>query len=73
MAGEVIASHFAEPLRRTLSAAASLKRAPDEASETLAQLPAGATLDMLDNSRGWAWGYAGDDRRVGYVRSGALG
>jgi hypothetical protein len=23
---------------------------------------------MLDDSRGWAWGYAGPDGRVGYVR-----
>ena len=22
---------------------------------------------MLDNSLGWAWGYAGADKRVGYV------
>jgi hypothetical protein len=28
---------------------------------------------MLDNSRGWAWGYAGEERRVGYVRGEALG
>ena len=28
---------------------------------------------MLDDSVGWAWGYAGEDRRVGYVRSEALG
>jgi hypothetical protein len=27
---------------------------------------------MLDNSLGWAWGYAGDDKRVGYVRSDAV-
>ena len=27
---------------------------------------------MLDDTLGWAWGYAGDDRRVGYVPSGAL-
>jgi hypothetical protein len=28
---------------------------------------------MLDDTLGWAWGYAGDDRRVGYVRSEAVG
>jgi hypothetical protein len=27
---------------------------------------------LLDDSLGWAWGYAGDERRVGYVRSDAL-
>jgi hypothetical protein len=28
---------------------------------------------MLDDTLGWAWGYAGRDRIVGYVRSEALG
>ena len=28
---------------------------------------------MLDDSLGWAWGYAGEERRVGYVRSDAVG
>ena len=27
---------------------------------------------MLDESLGWAWGYAGSDQRVGYVPSEAL-
>jgi hypothetical protein len=27
---------------------------------------------MLDDSLGWAWGYAGTDGRVGYVESGSL-
>jgi hypothetical protein len=27
---------------------------------------------MLDDSLGWAWGYAGKERRVGYVSSDAL-
>jgi hypothetical protein len=27
---------------------------------------------MLDDSAGWAWGYAGQERRVGYVPSDAL-
>jgi hypothetical protein len=27
---------------------------------------------MLDESLGWAWGYAGEERRVGYVRSEAV-
>jgi hypothetical protein len=28
---------------------------------------------MLDDSMGWAWGYAGENRRVGYVQSEAVG
>jgi hypothetical protein len=27
---------------------------------------------MLDDSLGWGWGYAGAERRVGYVRGDAL-
>ena len=69
----MIASHYAEPLERRLTAAATLRAEPDEAAEALAELPAGATLAMLDNSRGWAWGYAGEARRVGYVRAAAVG
>jgi Bacterial dipeptidyl-peptidase Sh3 domain len=32
----------------------------------------GETFAMLDDSLGWAWGYAGEERRVGYVQSAAL-
>lgn len=70
LVGTVIASHFAEPLARTLSSAAPLLAAPADDSEVLAQLAAGAELQMLDNSRGWAWGYA--EGLVGYVRSDAV-
>ena len=27
----------------------------------------GKHFAMLDDSLGWAWGYAGEDHRVGYV------
>ena len=70
LVGTVIASHFAEPLARKLSSAAPLLPTPDAAAEPLAQLPVGAELLMLDNSRGWAWGYA--NGLVGYVRSEAV-
>jgi len=70
LAGRVIASHFAEPLKRTLSAPARLMAAPDEAAQLLCDLPAGTELAMLDNSRGWAWGYA--QGLVGYVSSEAI-
>ena len=29
-------------------------------------------LALLDDSRGWAWGYAGPDRLVGYLPSASL-
>ena len=69
----MIASHYAEPLQRRLTRPAPLLAAPEEGSRQLAQLAAGDLLLMLDNSRGWAWGYAGEERRVGYVKGEALG
>jgi hypothetical protein len=42
-------------------------------AEELARLPAGTSLLMLDNSRGWAWGYAGEQQLVGYVPAAAVG
>ena len=72
LAGQVIASHYAEPLVRHLVKAADLRVAADAASDVVASLDAGAKLRMLDNSRGWAWGY-GPDGRVGYVTSDSVG
>ena len=73
LAGSVIASHYAEPLLRHLIAAAPLLTAPSEDAEVVGQLQAGDDMWFLDDTRGWAWGYAGSDRRVGYVRAEALG
>lgn len=39
---------------------------------TLAAMKAGDELHMLDCSLGWAWGYAGTDRLVGYIRADAI-
>ena len=69
----MIASHYAEPLLRHLVAAAPFHRAATEDSEVVADLEAGDELWLLDDTGGWAWGYGGRDRRVGYVRSEAVG
>lgn len=71
LAGQVIASHYAEPLIRHLVTAALLLLTPADDAEQLAELKAGDELRMLDNSRGWAWGY-GPDGQVGYVPSEAV-
>jgi hypothetical protein len=68
----VIASHYAEPLKRTIIRATSLRAAPSAQSEGLCQLQPGDPFEMLDNSLGWAWGYGGSARRVGYVASEAV-
>jgi hypothetical protein len=72
LASQLIASHYAQPVERHLSQATALCRAPADESEIIRQLDVGERFLMLEDSVGWAWGYAGDDRRVGYVRSEAL-
>ena len=46
----------------------TLRAAPSNESDALLELEPGDPFAMLDNSLGWAWGYAGKQRRVGYVR-----
>jgi hypothetical protein len=71
LAGRVIASHYAEPLVRHLVAAARLLAEPVNDAELIGELRPGDEIRMLDNSRGWAWGY-GPNGRVGYVESDAV-
>ena len=56
-----------------MTVATNLRSGPSDEAEVLLELKAGDPFAMLDNSLGWAWGYAGSDRRVGYVRSDAIG
>jgi len=72
LAGTVIASHYAEPLPRHIRSEAKLMEAPSEAARMIASLSKGQGFDLLDSSRGWAWGYAADGR-VGYVPASAIG
>ena len=68
----MIASHYAEPVARTVVQPAVLRMAPSDGAETIRQLTPGEPFFMLDESLGWAWGYAGEERRVGYVRTEAV-
>jgi hypothetical protein len=72
LAGRVIASHYAEPIDRELAEPTVLRSAPAEDSDVIRELAAGEHFAMLDDSLGWAWGYAGEDRRVGYVHLSAI-
>ena len=58
---------------RRLRTDVPLKEAPGDESKTIRPLSAGEPFDLLDSTLGWAWGYAGPDRRVGYVRIEAIG
>jgi len=68
----VIASHYAVAVARRIARPTTLFSRPGEEFAAIRTLDAGEPFDMLDDSVGWAWGYAGDDRRVGYVRAEAL-
>ena len=65
----MIASHYAEPVERLIAAATPLRCEPSEEATLIRELAPGDHFLLLDDSLGWAWGYAGEDRRVGYVRS----
>ena len=68
----MIASHYAEPALRRLRAAVTLRNGPSSDAEPVRQLEAGEAFLMLDDSLGWAWGYGGEERRVGYVPADVL-
>ena len=72
LAGRVIASHYAEPLPRVLARRAALRAGPAAEAELICELEEGDPFELLENSVGWAWGYGGGERRVGYVESDAL-
>jgi hypothetical protein len=72
LAGRVIASHYAEPVEREIATATALRAGPSADAETIRELQPGERFDMLDDSLGWAWGYAGADRQVGYVHLSAI-
>ena len=63
----MIASHYAEPAERVLRSAATLRAGPSADAEPVADLERGERFLMVDESLGWAWGYGGGERRVGYV------
>ena len=69
----MIASHYAEPLDRRIAARTALHAGPEPDSEIIRELGPGESFAMLDDTLGWAWGYAAADRRVGYVRSEDVG
>jgi hypothetical protein len=68
----VIASHYAETVERSVVQASALRSYASDDAEKVRDLEAGEPFALLDDSVGWAWGYAGKERRVGYVRSDAL-
>jgi hypothetical protein len=71
LAGQVIASHYAEPLLRLITKPATAYSDPSADSSVLGKVAPGDELRMLDCSRGWAWGYLADGR-VAYIEASAV-
>jgi hypothetical protein len=69
----VITSHYAEPVERIIVSQAVLRQSPSNDAEAIRDVAPGEPFAMLDESLGWSWGYAGKDRRVGYVPSEFVG
>lgn len=72
LAGQVIASHYAEPVVRHCVISAQVT-ADAQAAEPVEMLRPGAGFALLDCARGRAWGYVVATHRVGYVNEDALG
>ena len=68
----MIASHYAEPVERRIRAKATLCTRSTADSDAICELDPGEPFLLLDDSLGWAWGYAGADRLVGYLPSETL-
>ena len=68
----MLASHYAQVAERAVASETQLYDGPAEDRDVIRKLNAGEGFAVVEDSVGWAWGYAGSDRRVGYVRSDAL-
>ncbi|WP_265530100.1 SH3 domain-containing protein [Sphingomicrobium marinum] len=68
----MIASHYAAPVPRTLCRDTIMFVDADEKSDAMAKLVAGDCFELLDSRGGWAWGYGGKNRLVGYIDASAL-
>lgn len=68
LAGRYFVPHYAVPQPWLVGpAGAPLLAAPEQDSETLHELAAGETFDVLEISGSWAWGCLSLEGPVGYV------
>lgn len=72
--GQVTATRFVDPTRRSIAASVvSLYRAPENPHSIETQLLFGEEVDVLEQGDTWAWVQSVIDGYVGYVRSETLG
>jgi len=69
LAGIYFVPHYVVPMQRMVcDMGAHLRAEASEASEIVHDLSPGQRFDLLDSSREWAWGCAGENGPVGYVK-----
>lgn len=72
LAGEVFVPHYAVPMPHSVIAVSPLLAAARADADTLGEVEAGASFDVLDIAGEWAWGVVNGDGAVGYLRLSAL-
>lgn len=73
MANRYLVPHYVVPHLHTVApGGAQVVLASDAGSEVLAELPAGATFEVLDLAGDWYWGCVGPEGPTGYVIKSAL-
>ncbi len=74
LADRYLVPHYVVPaLRHVTEDGTQLKLAPGPDSETLAELGAGSTFELLDCAGDWGWGCLGPQGPTGYVPLASLG
>lgn len=73
LAGKVIASHYAKPVIRSSKKETALLAAGAAGAEAIRRLAPRERFAVLACGRGFAWGFAIADHRVGYVDENDLG
>jgi cell wall-associated NlpC family hydrolase len=73
LAGQVFATHYAQPVAwRCTASRVMVRQAPSADAPAISQLLLGEEFAVIDMSGGWAWGYCSHDHYVGYVAAEAL-
>lgn len=72
LASRYLVASYVVPLVHRLAQDATLRSAPREDAESVTELPAGTTFELLDAAGDWAWGSLGPDGPAGYLPLAAL-
>ena len=74
LAGQVVASHYADPvIQRCVLPTAAMRGRPDADAPATSELLFGEAFAVVERRADWCWGYGCHDRYVGYVPASALG